>query len=164
MQQNIFNIVKKFKMAVVVLFVALVGVQMSGVSAFARTQTAAPTQVATLESSTQAKRAMETLKTINYSRIKDARQREAVRRAVNAVKALAANTSPAREAGLIAKLKLAANGLKPRNNDHPTGAGQKCIDEAIDCDKNGFIMCDLGLTMCLTAEYNEMNKPGKLPE
>lgn len=163
MQQNIVNIVKNFKRALVVLFVALIiGVQMPG--AFAMTQTAAaPTRLAALESSTQAKRAMETLKTINYSRIKDARQREAVRRAVNAVRALAANTSSAREAGLIAKLDLAANGLKPRG-DHPTGAGQKCIDDANECDKNGFYLCNLGLMMCLTAEYNELNKPGKLPE
>ncbi len=79
-----------------------------------------------------------------------------------ALKALAANTSPAKEAGLIAKLKLAAHGLKP-HGDHPTGAGQKCIDEAEECDKNGFYRCDLGLTMCLTAEYNELNKPGQLP-
>ncbi|MEO6393004.1 MAG: hypothetical protein ABIP75_14245 [Pyrinomonadaceae bacterium] len=161
MQGITAKITKNFKLVSTVIFVALIAVQPLNAGAFAK-KLPPPAMRTALESSVQAKRALTQLSTINYRLIKDARQRDAVHRAVNAVKALAANTSPGREAGLFAKLKLAANGLKPRE-DHPTGAGQKCIDDAIECDKNGLFYCDLGLIMCLTVEYEELNKPGQLP-
>lgn len=161
MIHNPVQIVKKVQLALVVLFVALFGVEMINTSVSAGPQ--APARIAELETSTQAKSAMVRLKSLNYNRIKDAGLRDSVRRTVIAVKALADNTSPEREAALVANFKRTLGKLKLKGK--PTGAGEKCIAEAEDCEKGGiWIHCDLKFVMCLTAEYEEINKPGKLPE
>lgn len=132
-----------------------------------RVTRAGTTHMTELESTTLAKRALVKLETIDYNRIKDGKRRSGVRRAVNAVKALAANTSPAREASLISKLNLAVNGLKPRGGNDPSDDYQKCVDKGEECGKEDTVSplrCDLAYMDCITAAYGKQNMPGQLPD
>lgn len=110
MQRNILMIVKNFKPALAVVFVALVGISALNPSAFAMIQTAAPQKE--LATATEAKRALADIGTRDFKRVKDARLRDASGRALTALKALARNTSKAREAELVASFDRSITALK----------------------------------------------------
>jgi hypothetical protein len=110
-RSNLFIIVKHFKPALLVLFIVLAGAQTPGAEGYGVAQTA-PARRAELETSAAAKRALADLGSKDLRRAKDARLRTASLRAVAALKAIADNTSKAREAALVANLDRAILTLK----------------------------------------------------
>ena len=109
MRKNTVHIVNTFKLTLAVLFVALVGAQSP--SASAQTPTA-PTQSAAPSASGEAKRVLDAVGARDFKRVKDADMRRGLTRAVAALKALAKNTSPGREAGLVENFDRAVKTLK----------------------------------------------------
>jgi hypothetical protein len=107
---NLFKTAKDFKTTLLILLVALTGLQSPGASATAQT---APTALkAELKTSTEAKRVLDNIGSRDFKRVGDARLRAAATRAVEALKAIARNTSEAREAALIAKFDRTIKDLK----------------------------------------------------
>ncbi|HEX8354715.1 MAG TPA: hypothetical protein VF611_17540, partial [Pyrinomonadaceae bacterium] len=118
---------KHFRPALLVMFVALVGAQASGAGVNGAPQTAPPPK-AGLATAAEAKRALAELGTRDFARVRDARMRTASLRAVAALRAVANNTSRAREATLIAQLDRAIRNLKAL--PQPAGLGLQ------ECDKS----------------------------
>lgn len=138
MRKNRTDIVKNFKRALAVLFVALVGVQMTAAPAAAQT---GPAQVAAAETpSAAAKRTLDDIGSRDFKRVKDAKMRAGLSRAVAALKAVAGNTSRAREAGLVATFERAIKNLK--SLPQPAGADTRQCDAHYErcielCKANG---------------------------
>jgi hypothetical protein len=132
MQKSIIKITRRFKLASVVLFLALSSGQTLDVNAFAKTQVASTTVKADLKSSAEAKRALSDIGSRDFKRVKDARLRDASTRALAALKAIANNTSKAREATLAANFARSINTLKKLAQPNST-----TIEE---CDK-GYERC-----------------------
>lgn len=127
MKQIIVNIVTNYKSALVILLVALIGLQT--LVAFAQ---ATPNENAELESATAAKRVLARIQPRNFARIKDARMRNAVEQSYKALKVVAKNNSKAREAGVMAEFDRTIKDLKslpqPTNNNF-----QECDDSYSRC-------------------------------
>ena len=111
MRKNTVNVVSYFKPALAALCVALAVAQTPGAGASAGAQ-AGPAQVAGLRTSAAAKRTLDDLGTRDFKRVKDARMREGLSRAVAALRALAKNSSEAREAALITTFERTIKNLK----------------------------------------------------
>lgn len=110
MQKNTGNILGGFGLAAAVLLFALVGVPTPG--ALAKTRQTGPTQVAASETSAGAKRVADKLTSYDLKRVKKSKLRDSWLRAFDALKAVAKNTSPSREAALIADFDRAIKSLK----------------------------------------------------
>jgi hypothetical protein len=132
MLENIVKITKHFKLVSLILFVAVVGGEMLDAGALAQTQAASSTIKAELKSSAEAKRALSNIGTRNFKRVKDARLRDASSRALAALKAIANNTSTAREATLVANFARSIKTLK--------GLAQPGATSIEECDK-GYERC-----------------------
>lgn len=132
MRENVSKIVGRFSSASVILFVMLVCGHALISGALAKTQGAASTLKADLESSAEAKRALANIGLRNFKRVKDAKLRDASTRALAALKAIANNTSKAREATLAANFARSIKTLKALAQP-----GSTSIEE---CDK-GYERC-----------------------
>jgi hypothetical protein len=132
MSKNIVKIAKHFKPAALILFVALMGGQTLNVVALAQTQAASTTLKAELKSSAEAKRALSNIGTRDFKRVKNAKLRDASSRALAALKAIANNTSAAREATLVANFARSIKTLK--------GLAQPGSTSIEECDK-GYERC-----------------------
>lgn len=164
MQKIIVNIAKHFKLASIILLVALVGGQMFNAGALAQTQAASSTLKAELKSSAEAKRALSNMGSRNFKGVRDARLRDASSRAHAALKAIAGNTSKAREATLLANFARSIKTLKGLaqpgsssfeacDNDY-----ERCIEicKEIGSDCN---LCELGINGCYLNKLTmEMSK------
>lgn len=168
MRNNLLLIVKHFKPALLILFVALVGAQTSGASGLGAPQTA-PAQKAELETAATAKRALTELGARDFARVKDARMRAAGLRAVAALKAVANNKSQAREAALVAQFDRSIRNLKAL--PQPAGLSLQMCDQYYDtckeaCKESGDCkQCDLGVNGCylvrLAIEMAQEKDPSK---
>lgn len=153
---------KNFKSALLILLVALIGMQTPGARTFARTQTAPTALKAELKSSTEAKRVLADIGARDFKRTKDARLRAAAGRALDALKAVAKNTSPEREAILLAKFNRSIKDLKslakPTAADtrecdaHYTRCIELCKETGLNCDlcgieQNGCYLTKLSIEM-----------------
>lgn len=123
---NLLETAQNFKSALLILLVALVGMQTPAGEGFARTQTAQTTLSAELKSSTEAKRLLADIGARDFKRTKDARLRAAAGRALDALKAVAKNTSKGREAALLAKFDRTIKDLKSLSK--PTAADTRECD------------------------------------
>ncbi|HEV7905725.1 MAG TPA: hypothetical protein VGO96_17935 [Pyrinomonadaceae bacterium] len=132
MSKNIVKIAKRFKLASLILFVALVGGQTLNVDALTQTRAGSGVLKAELKSSAEAKRALSNIGTRDFKRVKDARLRNASTRALADLKALANNTSTAREATLAANFARSVKTLK--------GLAQPGTTAIEECDK-GYERC-----------------------
>ena len=132
MQKSMSKIVKRFKPAAFILFVALVGAQSLDAGARAQTQAAANTVRAELPSSAEAKRALSDIGSRDFKRVKNSRLRDASTRSLAALRALANNTSKAREATLVANFARSVKTLK--------GLAQPGSTSIEECDK-GYERC-----------------------
>ena len=132
MQKSIIKITKHFKLASIILFVAVIGGNMPDVGTLAQTQAAPSTLKAELKSSAEAKRILSGIGSRDFKRIKDARLREASSRALAALKAIANNKSAAREATLAENFARSVKTLKTLAQPDST-----TIEE---CDK-GYELC-----------------------
>lgn len=164
MSKNSIGIGKHFKLASLVLFVVLAGGQTLDVAAHAQTQAAASTLKAELKSSAEAKRALSNIGTRDFKRVKDARLRVASSRALAALKAIANNTSRAREATLIANFARSIKTLKglaqagSTNFESCDNDYERCIEicKEIGSDCN---LCELGQNGCYLNKLTmEMSK------
>jgi len=117
---------KNFKSALLILLVVLGGGHALGARAFAQTQTAPTALKAELKSSTEAKRVLADIGSRDFKRAKDARLRAAANRALDALKAVAKNTSPEREAILLDKFDRTMKDLKSLSK--PTAADTRECD------------------------------------
>ncbi len=173
MQNNYSTkIAKNFKLALATMLVALVGLQaftMGSARSFAAPQ-AKPAQTGELPSATEAKRALARISSANIAKIKDARQRDAVQRGYDAIKAVANNNSKEREAALIADVHRTA--LVLRGLPQPKGAAIHKCEQTYEhckelCGRNGgdCKLCDLGNDMCFISEWGaarmDEGVPGK---
>lgn len=131
MRNKLLLIVKHFKPALLVLFIALVGAQTLGASGLGAPQTA-PARKAELETAAAAKRALADLGSKGFGRAKDAGLRAAAGRAVAALKAVANNTSKAREAALVAQLDRAVAAAKAQPQPEAMGL-QECDSSYSTC-------------------------------
>ncbi|HEY0101818.1 MAG TPA: hypothetical protein VGB76_23025 [Pyrinomonadaceae bacterium] len=138
---------KNFRTMLFILLIALTGIQTPGVDAFAQRQTAPTALSAELKSSTEAKRVLANIGSRDFKRIRDARLRAATSRAVDALKAVARNTSAAREAALVVKFNRTVKDLKSLAK--PSTEFQECDNQynlcieickeiGSDCDLCGF--------------------------
>jgi hypothetical protein len=145
MQKSIINITKHFKPASLILFLALVGAQTINVGAFVKTQDASTTLKAELKSSAEAKRALSNIGTQDFKRVKDARLRNASTRALAALKAIANNTSQAREATLAANFARSIKTLKTLAQPNSTSIEEcdKGYERCIELCKETGGNCDL---------------------
>lgn len=132
MQKSIFKITKHFKLASLILFVAVAGGNMLDAGTLAQTQAAPSTFKAELKSSAEAKRALSVIGSRDFKRIKDARLREASSRALAALKAIANNKSAAREVMLAENFARSIKTLKTLAQPNST-----TFEE---CDK-GYELC-----------------------
>ena len=169
MRNKLFSIVRHFKPALLVLFVALVAAQTSGAGAGVAAQTA-PARKAELETAAAAKRALAELGTRDFGRVKDARMRAAGLRAVAALKAVANNTSRAREAALVAQFDRSILNLKAL--PQPAGLGLQECDKSYEtcielCKRTGgdCKLCGIGQNGCylvrLAIEMAQEKDPSK---
>ena len=169
MQKSIINITKRFKLASILLFLALIGGQTINVGAFVKTQVASTTLKAELKSSAEAKRVLSNLGTQDFKRVKDARLRVASSRALAALKAIADNTSKAREATLAANFARSIKTLKTLAQPDSTSIEEcdKGYERCIELCKETGGNCDLcGISQngCyLTKLAIEMTKDPKEP-
>jgi hypothetical protein len=164
MSKNIIEIAKHFKPASLILFIAVIGGQMLNVGAAAQTQAASSTLKAELKSSAEAKRALSNIGTRDFKRIKNVRVREASSRALAALKAIANNTSRAREATLTANFARSIKTLKGLAQSGSTNFEacdndyERCIEicKEIGSDCN---LCELGQNGCYLNKLTmEMSK------
>lgn len=168
MRNNLFSIARHFKPALLVLFVALVGAQTAGAGGPGTAQTA-PAQRAGLASATEAKRILAELGTNDFARVKDARMRAAGIRAVAALKAVANNTSRAREAALVTQFDRSIRNLKAL--PQPAGLSLQMCDQYYEtckeaCKESGDCkQCDIGVNGCylvrLAIEMAQEKDPSK---
>jgi hypothetical protein len=153
MPKNIGKFAKHFKFAPLILFVALVGGQTFNTGARSQTQDAPANLRGELKSSSEAKRALSNIGTRDFKRIKNAKLRDASTRALAALKAIAGNTSRAREATLVANFARSVKTLKglaqpgATNFESCDNDYERCIEicKEIGSDCN---LCDLGLNGC----------------
>jgi hypothetical protein len=125
MRNNSFlETAKNFRSALLLLLVLLGGGHLLGSRAFAQTAPAA--LKAELKSSTEAKRVLADIGSRDFKRTKDAKLRAAAGRALDALKAVAKNTSPDREAILLAKFDRTMKDLKSLSK--PTAADTRECD------------------------------------
>ena len=132
MRQNIDKFGRSLRLAPVILFALLVGGQTLGGGALAQSQGATTTLKADLQSSAEAKRALSDIGSRDFKRVKNAKLRDASTRALAALKAIANNTSKAREATLAANFARSIKTLKSLAQPNST-----TIEE---CDK-GYERC-----------------------
>jgi hypothetical protein len=135
MSKNIVTIAKHFKSASLILFVALVAGQTFGAGALAQSRAGMGILKAELKSSAEAKRALSDIGTRDFKRVKDARLRNASSRALADLKALANNTSAAREATLVANFARSMKTLK--------GLAQPASTNIEECDKSYELCIEL---------------------
>ena len=153
MQESIFKIKKHYKPASLILFLALVGGLMLNVGAFVNAQVASTTLKADLKSSTEAKRVLADIGTRDLKRVKNGKLREASTRALAALKAIANNTSKAREATLVANFGRSIKTLKglaqpgSSNFESCDNDYERCIEicKEIGSDCN---LCEIGINGC----------------
>lgn len=151
MQKNIFKIVKSYKLALIVLVVALIGVQTLNAGAVGIPRTV-PEQCE-LESSGVAKRSLAKLGSKDPNRIKDARARAAAQRSFTALKAVASNTTKAREASLIASFNRTIMDLKALP-PHKNPVVEKCDNQYELCIEickeigSNCDLCSIGQNSC----------------
>lgn len=167
---NFLEIAKNFKSALLILLVVLGVGHTLGSRAFAQTQTAPAALKAELKSSTEAKRVLADIGARDFKRAKDARLRAAAGRALDALKAVAKNTSPEREAILLAKFNRSMKDLKSLSK--PTAADTRecdahytrCIEickeigsncELCGIEQNGCYLTKLSIEM--TRDPNDPN-------
>jgi hypothetical protein len=118
MQNNNFiKAGKNFKLALVAVLLAFVGVLATGTSytrSFAAIQTAGGAQASGEQKTAvaAAKRGVAEIDPRSFAKIKDARKRSMAQRSYNALKAIADNTSKPREASLIANFNRTIGVLK----------------------------------------------------
>lgn len=164
MQKNIIKFTKRFTLASIILLVALAGGQVLDAGALAQTQAAPSTLKAELKSSAEAKRALSDIGARDFKRIRNARLRDASSRSLAALKAIAANTSKAREATLVANFARSIKTLKglaqagSTNFEACDNDYERCIEicKEIGSDCN---LCDLGLNGCYLNKLTmEMSK------
>lgn len=127
MQKHMVTIVKNFNLPLVVLFVALIGVQTLNTGGSAMAQTASARK-ADLESSVKAKCILAGLGSRDFKRVKDARMRDAGGRALAALRAIADNTSKTREAALADDFERTIKDLKALPGQ-PTAADTRECDQ-----------------------------------
>jgi hypothetical protein len=169
MQKSIINITRHFKLASILLFLALIGGQTINAGAFVKTQVASTTLKAELKSSAEARRVLSNLGTQDFKRVKDARLRVASSRALAALKAIANNTSKAREATLAANFARSIKTLKTLAQPDSTSIEEcdKGYERCIELCKETGGNCDLcGISQngCyLTKLAIEMTKDPKEP-
>lgn len=154
MKKNVVKIVKNFKLASAVLFVALIGVAALNVGSFAMAQTG-PTRIADSKTSAEAKRILAGVGSRDFKRIKDARLRDGLSRAIAALKAVAKNTSEAREAELVANFDRSIKALQALPQPQPTAADTRQCDDSYErcmelCKLTGgnCNLCKLGNEGC----------------
>ena len=153
MKKSITKITKHSKLASFILFLVLIGGLTLNVGAFVNPQVASTTVKAELKSSAEAKRVLADIGTRDFKRVKNAKLRDASTRALAALKAIANNTSKAREATLVANFARSIKTLKGLaqpgsthfeacDNDY-----ERCIEicKEIGSDCN---LCDLGINGC----------------
>src|SRR5689334_4342452 len=97
------KIAKNFKLALAALLIAFVGAQGFNIGSYAAPQ-AKPAQTGEPKSAAEAKRALARVGSLDFAKSKDARKRDAAQKGYDSIKALANNTSKAREAALLAEL------------------------------------------------------------
>ena len=142
--KNISRIASNLKAALLILMVVMVGLQTLGTAAYARTQTA-PARKGELASATEAKRILAKLGAENFSKAKDPKVRLESRKALGIFKAMAANTTKAREATLIAQLNRSIANLKalPQPRGITPQACDSVYERCIELCKEGAGNCDL---------------------
>jgi hypothetical protein len=153
MPKNICEIAKHFKLASLILFVALISGQTLNIGALAQKQAASTILKAELKSSAEAKRALSNIGTRDFKRVKNAKLRDASSRALAALKAIANNTSSAREATLVANFARSIKTLKglaqsgSTNFESCDNDYERCIEicKEIGSDCN---LCELGQNGC----------------
>ncbi|HEY9404541.1 MAG TPA: hypothetical protein VIQ24_17925 [Pyrinomonadaceae bacterium] len=145
MQKSIIKITNHFKLASIILFVAVIGGNMLDAGALAQRQAAPSTFKAELKSSAEAKRALSGIDSRDFKRIKDARLREASSRALAALKAIANNNSAAREATLAANFARSIKTLKTLAQPNSTAIEEcdKGYERCIELCKETGGNCDL---------------------
>lgn len=151
MQNNNFiKTGKNLKLALVAVLLAFVGVLATGTgntrsyAAPAQAAGAGTAQSGELPSSTQAKRTLAEIDERSFANIKDARKRSAAQRSYNALKAVADNTSKAREAALIASFSRTVGNL--RATPPPKQTFEQCdkqYETCIELCKETGGNCDL---------------------
>jgi hypothetical protein len=141
---NLSKVVKNFKPALLVLVVALAGVQPLTANSFGSARTASSPKTE-LPSATEAKRALAQLGSQDFSKVRDPKMRLESRQALGVLKAMASNTSKEREKELIAKLNRSI--LKLKGMPQPTKMSfEQCdatYERCIEMCKNGAGDCDL---------------------
>ena len=164
MHKRIINMAKHFNTVSLILFIALVGGQTFDAGALAQTQAGPSAVKARSTPSAEAKRVLSEIGPRDFKQVKDSRLRVAASRALADLKAIARNTSRAREATLVASFARSIKTLKGLaqpgsttfeacDNDY-----ERCIEicKEIGSDCN---LCELGLNGCyLTKLAIEMSK------
>lgn len=162
MKQNITKIMTNYKLALVALLVALVAIQAPVFVATVAAQTASAADEE-LKSALPAKRALTRVDERSLGKIKDERMRSAIQRSYKALKALASNKSPAREAKLVAEFDQTIKALKAFPQPDPT-TYQQCDSQYEVCleickEIGGCNMCGLVQNACyltkLAAEWTK---------
>jgi hypothetical protein len=145
MEKNNGKFAKHFKLASIILFVALVGGQTLNTGALAQTQAGPSAIKAELKSSAEAKRALANMGTRDFKRVKDAKLRDASSRSLAALKAIANNTSRAREATLVANFARSIKNLKTLAQPNSTSIEEcdKGYERCIELCKETGGNCDL---------------------
>jgi hypothetical protein len=155
---NLVKISKNFKTALLVLLVVLIAGQTFNAGAFAIARTVAPRQRAELESAAEAKRGLAGINARNFEKFKNPRERRALQRSYDALKAIANNTSKAREAALMAKFDKTIGELKALT---PTAASYAQCDDSYRrcreiCNKNGNTcdLCNMVNGLCYLTQWS----------
>jgi hypothetical protein len=144
MKKNAVKFRTNFKLASAILFVALIGVAALNAGAFAVAQ-ARPTRIAESKTSAEAKRILAGMGSPDFKRIKDARMRDALSRAVAALKAVANNTSAAREAELVANFGRTIKALQafPQSTNADTRQCDDSYERCMELCKETGANCDI---------------------
>ncbi len=153
MKISIIKFTKHRKAASFILFLVLAGGPALNAGAFVNAQVASTTLKAELKSSAEAKRVLADIGTRDFKRVKNAKMRDASTRALAALKAIANNTSKAREATLVANFARSIKTLKglaqpgTTNFESCDNDYERCIEicKEIGSDCN---LCELGINGC----------------
>lgn len=144
-QKTITRIAGRYTLASFILFAVLIGGQALAPRALAKTQSASSALKAQLPSSAEAKRALSNIGSRDFRRVKDAKLRAASSRALAALKAIANNTSKAREATLAAQFDRSVKTLKALAQPGSTNIEEcdKGYERCIELCKETGGNCDL---------------------